>query len=141
MKKSIAFIIMLIVIFVALTAIIINIKKLLDSAIANAKINNKMDEEKLYVAECFANQSSTLKRIHPRAQGREGISIIQRPKEFSSNLIYAIRVVFQIIPRGRIGYHIETQSITAIFINLFKRIYSITKTFAHLLSLCIKHKT
>ena len=46
------------------------IKKLLDSAIANAKNNNKMDEEKLFVAECFANQSSTLKRIHPRAQGR-----------------------------------------------------------------------
>lgn len=46
------------------------IKKLLESAIANAKNNNKMDEEKLYIAECFANQSSTLKRIHPRAQGR-----------------------------------------------------------------------
>ena len=46
------------------------IKKLLESAIANAKNNNQMEEEKLYVAECFANQATTLKRIHPRAQGR-----------------------------------------------------------------------
>ncbi|MCQ2609220.1 MAG: 50S ribosomal protein L22 [Lachnospiraceae bacterium] len=46
------------------------IKKLLESAIANAKNNNQMDEEKLYVVECFANQATTLKRIHPRAQGR-----------------------------------------------------------------------
>ena len=46
------------------------IKKLLESCVANAKNNNQMDEEKLYVAECFANQATTLKRIHPRAQGR-----------------------------------------------------------------------
>lgn len=46
------------------------IKKLLESAIANAKNNNSMDETRLFVSECFANQSSTLKRIHPRAQGR-----------------------------------------------------------------------
>ena len=53
------------------------IKKLLESAVANAKNNNHMDEEKLYVAECFANNAPTLKRIHPRAQGRV-YSILKR---------------------------------------------------------------
>lgn len=46
------------------------IKKLLQSAAANAKNNNGMNEEKLYVAECYANAAPTMKRIHPRAQGR-----------------------------------------------------------------------
>ena len=46
------------------------IKKLLVSAKANAVNNNQMDAEKLYVAECFANNAPTMKRITPRAQGR-----------------------------------------------------------------------
>ncbi|MCR5250690.1 MAG: 50S ribosomal protein L22 [Lachnospiraceae bacterium] len=46
------------------------IGKLLDSAIANAENNNGMNPEKLYIAECFANKGPTMKRIHPRAQGR-----------------------------------------------------------------------
>ncbi len=46
------------------------IKKLLESAIANAENNNGMNVEKLYVEECYANQAPTMKRIHPRAQGR-----------------------------------------------------------------------
>ena len=46
------------------------IKKLLDSAIANAENNNGMNPENLYVAACFANKGPTMKRIHPRAQGR-----------------------------------------------------------------------
>ena len=46
------------------------IKKLLDSAIANAENNNGMNPDNLYVAECFANKGPTMKRIHPRAQGR-----------------------------------------------------------------------
>ena len=44
--------------------------KLLKSAIANATNNHNMDETKLYVAEAYANQGPTLKRIQPRAQGR-----------------------------------------------------------------------
>ena len=43
--------------------------KLLASAIANAENNNHMDPSKLYVAECFANEGPTLKRIMPRAKG------------------------------------------------------------------------
>lgn len=46
------------------------LEKLLNSAIANATNNFNMDAEKLYVAECFANQGPTLKRVRPRAQGR-----------------------------------------------------------------------
>ena len=45
------------------------IKKLLESAVANAE-NNGMNPENLYVAECYANKAPTMKRIKPRAQGR-----------------------------------------------------------------------
>ena len=46
------------------------IKKLLESAIANAQNNNGMTPENLVVAECYANKGPTMKRIRPRAQGR-----------------------------------------------------------------------
>lgn len=46
------------------------IKKLLESAAANAENNNNMDTETLYVAECYASDGPTMKRIQPRAQGR-----------------------------------------------------------------------
>lgn len=46
------------------------IKKLLESAAANAENNNSMKRENLYVEECFANEAPTMKRIKPRAQGR-----------------------------------------------------------------------
>lgn len=53
------------------------IKKLLESAVANAKNNNQMDETKLYVAECFSGNATNYKRMHPRAQGR-AYSILKR---------------------------------------------------------------
>ena len=46
------------------------VEKLLKSAIANAENNNGMKAENLYVAECYANKGPTMKRTHPRAQGR-----------------------------------------------------------------------
>ena len=46
------------------------IKKLLQSAIANAENNNGMNADKLYVAACYADKGPTMKRIRPRAQGR-----------------------------------------------------------------------
>ena len=46
------------------------IAKLLKSAIANAENNNGMNVDNLYVAQCYANKGPTMKRIHPRAQGR-----------------------------------------------------------------------
>jgi len=45
------------------------IEKLLKSAIANAENNHEMKSESLYVAEIFANQGPTLKRIRPAAKG------------------------------------------------------------------------
>ena len=46
------------------------LKKLLNSAIANAENNHSMNPELLYVAECFVTPGPTMKRIMPRAQGR-----------------------------------------------------------------------
>ncbi len=46
------------------------ILKLLKSAIANAENNNGMNVDNLYIAECYANTAPTMKRMHPRAQGR-----------------------------------------------------------------------
>ena len=45
------------------------IEKLLKSAIANAENNHDMKHENLYVAEIYANQGPTLKRIRPAAKG------------------------------------------------------------------------
>ena len=46
------------------------IKKLIESAVANAENNNGMSADSLYVAECFATPGPIMKRIQPRAQGR-----------------------------------------------------------------------
>lgn len=45
------------------------IEKLLKSAIANAENNHDMKHKNLYVAEIYANQGPTLKRIRPAAKG------------------------------------------------------------------------
>ena len=45
------------------------IEKLLKSAIANAENNHGMKHENLYVAEIYANQGPTLRRIRPAAKG------------------------------------------------------------------------
>ena len=46
------------------------IKKLLESAIANAENNNGMNASNLYIEECYANNGPIMKRVRPRAQGR-----------------------------------------------------------------------
>ena len=46
------------------------IKKLVESAAANAENNNNLDPSKLYIAECYASDGPIMKRIKPRAQGR-----------------------------------------------------------------------
>ncbi|MBQ0059443.1 MAG: 50S ribosomal protein L22 [Lachnospiraceae bacterium] len=46
------------------------IKKLLESAAANAENNMGMSKSNLYIAECYATEAPTMKRIQPRAQGR-----------------------------------------------------------------------
>ena len=48
----------------------LSVKKVLNSAAANAEVNKGMNKSDLYVAECYADQGPTLKRVMPRAQGR-----------------------------------------------------------------------
>lgn len=51
--------------------------KVLNSAAANAEVNLGMNKDTLYVAECFADQGPTLKRMQPVSKGR-GYSILKR---------------------------------------------------------------
>jgi large subunit ribosomal protein L22 len=44
--------------------------KVLNSAAANAENNMNLSKSDLFVAEAYANQGPTLKRIMPRAKGR-----------------------------------------------------------------------
>ncbi len=46
------------------------VRKVLDSAVANAEHNLALDAEELVVAEAFADEGPTLKRWRPRARGR-----------------------------------------------------------------------
>ncbi|MGO8874230.1 MAG: 50S ribosomal protein L22 [Acidimicrobiales bacterium] len=46
------------------------IGKLLNSAAANARHNEGLDPEEMYVSACFADEGTTLKRWRPRARGR-----------------------------------------------------------------------
>ena len=46
------------------------VKKLIDSCAANAEHNHQMLKKDLYIAEIFADQGPTLKRMMPRAKGR-----------------------------------------------------------------------
>ena len=45
------------------------VAKVLKSAVANATNNHNMDESKLYIKACFADDGVTLKRWMPRAKG------------------------------------------------------------------------
>jgi large subunit ribosomal protein L22 len=45
-------------------------KKVLDSAIANAEHNDGLDVDDLHVSTVFVDEGTTMKRIRPRAKGR-----------------------------------------------------------------------
>lgn len=53
------------------------IKKVLDSAIANAENNLGADVDELKVSAAYVDEGSTLKRMHARARGR-GARILKR---------------------------------------------------------------
>lgn len=53
------------------------IKKVLNSAIANAEHNDGADIDELWVARVFVDEGPTLKRMHARAKGR-GNRILKR---------------------------------------------------------------
>ena len=46
------------------------VKKVLESAIANAEHNEGADSDELTVAKIFGDEGPTMKRIRPRAKGR-----------------------------------------------------------------------
>jgi len=46
------------------------LKKLINSAVANAEQNFEMDVDKLFIKQIFADEGPTLKRFRPRAMGR-----------------------------------------------------------------------
>ena len=54
-----------------------DIKKTVQSAIANAENNNQYDIDNLYIAEAYVGKSIVLKRFRPRAKGRA--SAIKKP--------------------------------------------------------------
>jgi len=66
-----------------------NVKKLLESAIANAENNHDLDIDALVVAKAFVGKGMVMKRFRPRARGRVGrirkpfseITIILREQE------------------------------------------------------------
>jgi large subunit ribosomal protein L22 len=49
-----------------------DVRKVLQSAIANAENNHQLDVDRLYVKEATVGHSFALKRFHARARGRAG---------------------------------------------------------------------
>ena len=66
--------------------IAIDVKKVLQSAIANAENNHQLDVDRLVVAEAFVGRALVMKRFSPRARGRAGR--IEKP---FSNLTVIVR--------------------------------------------------
>ncbi|MBI4185028.1 MAG: 50S ribosomal protein L22 [Proteobacteria bacterium] len=62
------------------------VKKALQSAIANAENNHQLDVDRLFVAEASVGRGTVMKRWRPRARGRVG-----RIKKPFSNLTVVVR--------------------------------------------------
>jgi large subunit ribosomal protein L22 len=66
-----------------------DVKKVLESAIANAENNHDLDVDRLYVAEAYVGRTMVMKRWRARARGRTGkilkpfsnLSVIVRERE------------------------------------------------------------
>jgi large subunit ribosomal protein L22 len=63
-----------------------DVKRVLESAIANAENNHQLDVDQLVVSEAFVGKALVLKRWRPRARGRVGS--IRKP---FSNLTIVVR--------------------------------------------------
>ena len=68
--------------------IAVDVKKCLESAIANAENNHELDVDDLVVGEAFVGRAIVMKRFSPRARGRAGR--IEKP---FSNLTIIVREV------------------------------------------------
>lgn len=62
------------------------VKKVLESAIANAENNHGLDVDKLYVKEAYVGKTLTMKRFHARGRGRS--AGIEKP---FSNITIVVR--------------------------------------------------
>jgi large subunit ribosomal protein L22 len=62
------------------------VRKALDSAIANAENNHQLDVDRLYVAEASVGRAFALKRFHARARGRGA-----KVQKMWSNLTIVVR--------------------------------------------------
>ncbi|MBF0169091.1 MAG: 50S ribosomal protein L22 [Alphaproteobacteria bacterium] len=62
------------------------VKKVVQSAVANAENNHQLDVDRLVVAEAFVGKGIVMKRFHARARGRSGR--IEKP---FSNLTVIVR--------------------------------------------------
>ena len=68
--------------------IAVEVKKTLESAIANAENNHSLDVDDLVVAEAYVGKAMVMKRFSPRARGRAGR--IEKP---FANLTIVVREV------------------------------------------------
>ena len=68
--------------------IAVEVRKALESAIANAENNHELDVDDLMVAEAYVGKAMVMKRFSPRARGRSGR--IEKP---FSNLTIMVREV------------------------------------------------
>ena len=75
--------------------IALDVRKTLESAVANAENNHNLDVDDLIVAEAFVGKGLVLKRFSPRARGRAGR--IEKP---FSNLTIVVREVEAPAPAG-----------------------------------------
>ena len=66
--------------------IAVDVKKVLQSAIANAENNHQLDVDRLYVAEAYVGRAMVMKRFRARARGRAG-----RVEKPFSNLTVIVR--------------------------------------------------
>ncbi|MGL4322608.1 MAG: 50S ribosomal protein L22 [Beijerinckiaceae bacterium] len=65
-----------------------DVRKCLESAIANAENNHDLDVDDLVVAQAHVGKSLVMKRFHARARGRAG-----RVEKFFSNITIIVREV------------------------------------------------
>ena len=72
------------------------IKKALQSAIANAENNHQLDVDKLYVDEASVGKGLVMKRFRPRAKGR-GVRILKR----FSNLTIKLKEQLEVNQKGK----------------------------------------
>ncbi len=66
--------------------IAVDVRKVLQAAIANAENNHQLDVDRLYVAEASVGRAFVIKRFHARARGRVG-----RVEKAFSNLTVVVR--------------------------------------------------